>query len=81
MPSFLLIAEFVPMVAVIERVGTIRPVHFGHAVFAFEEVWQRHRTEIQAISCLWMPPNENGPLGIQNRYMLGLDWYGFLRAS
>ena len=81
MPGSLLIAEFVPMAAVVKRVGTIWPVHFGHTVFAFEEVWQRQRTKIQAIGCLWMAPNQNRPFAVENRYMLGFDRQRTLRAT
>ena len=69
------------MFTVVERVGAIWPVHFRHAVFAFEEVWQRQSTNIQTIGGLWMPPNYNGPFGVQNRYVLGFDRQGMLCAA
>src|SRR5579862_5686538 len=69
------------MFTVMERVWTIWPVHFGHAILAFEEVWERQRTQIQAIGCSWMPPNQYRPLGIKNRYMFSFNGQGALCAT
>src|ERR1700728_2667596 len=75
------LAWFVPVFTVVERVWAIRPVHFRHAIFAFEEVWERQRTEVQPIACFWMPPNQDRPFGIQNRYMFSFDRQGALCAT
>src|SRR5271155_4720363 len=69
------------MLTIMERVRTIRPVHFGHAISAFEKVWERQRAEVQAIGCFWMPPNQDRPPGIQNCYMFGFDRQGTLCAT
>src|SRR5215471_6880914 len=75
-----LIAQAVPMFTIVERVRSIRPVHLRHPIFALEEVWQCQRAKVQAIGCLWMPPNEDRPFGVQDRYMLGFDRQCTLRA-
>src|SRR5215467_7504355 len=69
------------MFTIVERVRSIRPVHLRYPIFALEEVWQCQRAKVQAIGCLWMPPNENRPFGVQDRYMLGFDRQCTLRAT
>src|ERR1700751_4667481 len=58
------IVDLVAMLPISERVRSIWPVHFRHAIFAFEEVRQCQRTEVQAVGRPWVPPSYDRPFGV-----------------
>jgi len=76
-----LVVDLVTMLSIVERVRTIRPIHFRHAISSLEEIWNHKRADVQAIRCLRMSPNHNRPFLVEDRGMLGPNRKIALRAA
>ena len=69
------------VLALMEWIGAVWPIHFRHTVSALEEIRRRQAADIQAIPRLWVTVNLNRPFWIEEREMIGDDWKKSLCAA
>src|SRR3974377_1237997 len=61
------------MLAIVEWIWTVWPIHFRHTISALEEIRRRQAADIQAIPRLWVTVNFNRPFWIEECEMFGDD--------